>query len=115
MTDMSKKKDNNLAPVKKKVNQCPTCGKFLNNDVAALRVQVEVLTAERDRLRDELAEQKRQTVKTMEQWEKAKKDANYWRQQHNTLLPAINSLRDTVHWLLSRNLWQRIVNAKPND
>jgi chromosome segregation ATPase len=112
---MSKKKDNNLAPVKKKVNQCPTCGKFLNNDVAALRVQVEVLTTERDRLREELAEQKRQTVKTMEQWEKAKKDANYWRQQHNTLLPAINSLRDTVHWLLSRNLWQRIVNAKPND
>lgn len=114
MTDMSKKKDN-LAPVKKKVNQCPTCGKFLNNDVAALRIQVELLTTERDRLRDDLAEQKRQTVKTMEQWEKAKKDANYWRQQHNTLLPAINSLRDTVHWLLSRNLWQRIVNAKPND
>ena len=112
---MSKKKDNNLAPVKKKVNQCPTCGKFLNNDVAALRVQVELLTTERDRLRDELAEQKRQTLKTMEQWEKAKKDAIYWRQQHNTLQPTITKLREDIHWLLSRNLWQRIVNAKPND
>lgn len=32
-----------------KRSKCPTCGKFLNNDVAALREQVNILTDERDR------------------------------------------------------------------
>lgn len=91
--------------------KCPTCGKFLNNDVAALREQVNILTDERDQLRESLAKVKNQLDETIAAWDKAKTEATMWEKSFKSKNAMCEELMEYDHWLVNRNLWQRIVNV----
>ena len=91
--------------------KCPTCGKFLNNDVAALREQVNILTDERNQLRESLANVKNQLNEVIAQWDKAKHDALMWEKSFKSKNAACEELMEYDHWLANRNLWQRIINV----
>ena len=91
--------------------KCPTCGKFLNNDVAAMREKVNILTDERNQLRESLANVKNQLNETIAQWDKAKADALKWEKSYKSKKAMCEELMAYDHWLATRNLWQRIVNV----
>ena len=91
--------------------KCPTCGKFLNNDVAALREQVNILTDERNQLRESLANVKNQLNEAIAQWDKAKADAAMWEKSYKSKNAMCEELMEYDHWLATRNLWQRIINV----
>lgn len=91
--------------------KCPTCGKFLNNDVAALREQVNILTAERDLARETLTKVKKQLAETIDAWGKAKTAALHWEKSYKSKKAMCEELMEYDHWLATRNLWQRIVNV----
>ena len=91
--------------------KCPTCGKFLNNDVAALREQVNILTDECNQLRESLANVKNQLNDTIAAWDKAKADAAMWEKSYKSKNAMCEELMEYDHWLANRNLWQRIVNV----
>lgn len=89
----------------------PTCGKFLNNDVAALREQVNILTDERNQLGESLARVKNQLNETIAAWDKAKADSLKWEKAYNDKNATCEELMAYDHWLSNRNLWQRIINV----
>lgn len=91
--------------------KCPTCGKFLNNDVAALREQVNILTDERNQLRESLADVKNQLNEAIAKWDKAKLNALMWEKSYKSKNAMCEELMEYDHWLANRNLWQRIVNV----
>lgn len=91
--------------------KCPTCGKFLNNDVAALREQVNVLTDERNQLSASLNKLKSQLSETIAAWDKAKAEATMWEKSFKSKKAMCEELMEYEHWLANRNLWQRIVNV----
>lgn len=91
--------------------KCPTCGKFLNNDVAALREQVDIMTDERKQLSASLDKLKRQLNDTIAAWDKAKADAAMWEKSYKSKNAMCEELMEYDHWLANRNLWQRIVNV----
>ena len=91
--------------------QCPTCGKFLNNDVAALREQVNILTDERNQLHESLANVKNQLNEAIAQWDKTKADALRWEKSYKSKNARCEELMEYDHWLANRNLWQRIINV----
>ena len=91
--------------------KCPTCGKFLNNDVAALREQVNILTDERNQLRESLANVKNQLNEAIAQLDKAKLNALMWEKSYKSKNAMCEELMAYDHWLATRNLWQRIVNV----
>ena len=91
--------------------KCPTCGKFLNNDVAALREQVNILSDERNQLRASLANVKNQLNETIAEWDKAKADALRWEKSYKSKNATCEELMEYEHWLANRNLWQRIINV----
>lgn len=91
--------------------KCPTCGKFLNNDVAALREQVNILTDERNQLRASLANVKNQLSEAIAQWDKAKLNALMWEKSYKSKNAMCEELMEYDHWLANRNLWQRIMNV----
>lgn len=96
---------------------CPTCKKFLNNDVAALRaalIEAErqiALDAEQVKAaKDELAALRGTLQSTIEEWDKAKADILHWKEAYESKKQTCETLQDYDHWLVSRNLWERIVN-----
>ena len=89
----------------------PTCGKFLNNDVAALREQVNILTDERNQLNASLDKLKSQLNDTIAAWDKAKLNALMWEKSYKSKNAMCEELMEYDHWLANRNLWQRIVNV----
>lgn len=91
--------------------KCPTCGKFLNNDVAALREQVNILTAERDQLSASLDKVKKQLDETITAWGNAKTAALHWEKSYRSKKAMCEELMEYDHWLATRNLWQRIFNV----
>lgn len=91
--------------------KCPTCGKFLNNDVAALREQVNILTDERNQLRASLANVKNQLSEAITKWDEAKADATMWEKSYNEKNATCEELMAYDHWLANRNLWKRIINV----
>lgn len=91
--------------------QCPTCGKFLSNDVAALREQVNILTDERNQLRESLANVTNQLNETIASLNKTKVDALLWEKSYKSKNDMCETLMEYDHWLANRNLWQRIVNV----
>lgn len=91
--------------------KCPTCGKFLSNDVAALREQVNILTDERNQLRESLANVKNQLNEVIAQWDKTKADAMKWEKSYKSKKAMCEELMEYDHWLANRNLWQRIFNV----
>lgn len=91
--------------------KCPTCGKFLSNDVAALREQVNILTDERNQLRESLANVKNQLNEVIAQWDKTRVDAMKWEKSYKSKKAMCEELMEYDHWLANRNLWQRIVNV----
>ena len=91
--------------------KCPTCGKFLNNDVAALREQVNILTDERNQLNASLDKLKSQLNDTIAAWDKAKLNALMWEKSYKSKNAMCEELMEYDHWLANRNLWQRIVNV----
>ena len=91
--------------------KCPTCGKFLSNDVAALREQVNILTDERNQLRESLANVKSQLNEAIAQWDKTKADALMWEKSFKSKNAMCEELMEYDHWLANRNLWQRIINV----
>lgn len=91
--------------------KCPTCGKFLNNDVAALREQVNILTDERNQLRESLTNVKDQLNEVIAQWDKSKAESLMWEKSYKSNYATCEELMEYTHWLANRNLWQRIVNV----
>lgn len=91
--------------------KCPTCGKFLNNNVAALREQVNILTDERDKLREFLTRSTTRLYEAIAQRDKAKADALKWEKSYNEKNATCEELMAYDHWLANRNLWQRIINV----
>lgn len=91
--------------------KCPTCGKFLNNDVAALREQVNILTDERNQLRESLEKVKNQLNETIAAWDKVKAESIMWEKSFKSKNSMCEELMEYDHWLANRNLWQRIVNV----
>lgn len=77
--------------------KCPTCGKFLNNDVAALRESLEKV--------------KNQLNETIAALDKAKADSLKWEKAYNDKNATCEELMSYDHWLANRKLWQRIVNV----
>lgn len=112
----------------KKKFACPTCGKFLNNDVAALRQEVSVLIGERDQLRrllDKAQKEMMEAKSGMCEWALSSPNGkvekfdgiyalyntlNHVRMVNEKLEEKLNRLQEYSHWLVSRNLWQRILN-----
>lgn len=101
--------------MKRERKTCPTCGKYLSNDVAALRGQVDVLTTERDNLRKLLEETNEALNQSMADLKKAKEEAKQYRIAYHSKARMCDTLQEYDHWLANRNLWQRIFNQLSPD
>lgn len=101
--------------MKRERKTCPTCGKYLSNDVAALRGQVDVLTTECDNLRKSLADAREELNQSVADLEKAKAEANQYRIAYHSKARMCDTLQEYDHWLANRNLWQRIFNQLSPD
>lgn len=115
--------------MKRERKTCPTCGKYLSNDVAALRGQVDVLTTEIDQLRttvdvrtkeieflkESIQCKNEQMEKALESWQKVESEAKKYREAYTSKARMCESIQKYDHWLANRNLWQRIFNQLTPD
>lgn len=91
--------------------KCPTCGKFLNNDVAALRGHIEVLTTEKESLGEQVGKMKEEIASLRKELDDAQRENRRMVDKLCQKEATIEELQRYEQWLATgRNLWQRIVN-----
>lgn len=91
--------------------KCPTCGKFLNNDVAALRGHIEVLTTEKESLGEQVGKMKEEIASLRRDLDDAQLASRLLMDKLRQKELTIEELQRYEQWLATgRNLWQRIVN-----
>lgn len=95
---------------RRKNSQCPTCGKYLSNDVIAMRKKIDELTQLNDNLRLKVEDMSNMTAINNEKLKQAVIQLAETKVKVEQKDEIILRLGTEIKRLKCRNLWQRIFN-----